>query len=243
MIWQLTIIVFCSTNSRCGGGVTEQCMWQSRGLKSQNSQVCQKPFFGILWCIMFWSETSIHCAVTAIQTPRGGDANLLDVMNNYRAVIEASNCDAPLSRVVYIYVYHHHHHHTMQVTMCAYSFVHTLVNALVLQGKTSPAQVAVEDNHHECKCSIFASWWKEKHHQRKLHSVKTILGASIGVGCSNEMQVAQGHDLGGALLQAAFGCCIPLLYLRPRWSRHCATCTGAVFPWSTSAFTNACTKE
>ena len=40
---------------------------------------------------------------------------------------------------------------------CAYSFLHTLVNALVLQGKIPPAQVAVGDDHHECKCSICAS--------------------------------------------------------------------------------------
>ena len=74
--------------------------------------------------------------------------------------------------------------------MCAYSFVRTLVNALVLQGKTPPAQVAAGDDDHDCKWSIFASWWKEKHHQRKLHSVNTILGTSIGAGCSNQMQVA-----------------------------------------------------
>ena len=78
--------------------------------------------------------------------------------------------------------------------MCAYSFVRT-VNALVLQGKTPPAQVAAGDDDHDCKWSIFASWWKEKHHQRKLRSVKTILGTSIGAGCSNQMQVAQGQDL------------------------------------------------
>ena len=34
-----------------------------------------------------------------------------------------------------------------------------------------------------------------KHHQRKLHSVKTILGTSIGAGCSNQIQLAQGHHL------------------------------------------------
>ena len=79
--------------------------------------------------------------------------------------------------------------------MCAYSFVRTLVNALVLQGKTPPAQVAAGDDDHDCKWSIFASWWKEKHHQHKLRSVKTILGTSIGAGCSNQMQVAQGQDL------------------------------------------------
>ena len=69
-------------------------------------------------------------------------------------------------------------------------------------------------------------------HQRKLHSDKTILGTSIGAGCSNQIQVAQGQDLhyGGALVQVAFGCCIPLLYLYPRWSCHCATCAGGVFP-------------
>ena len=77
--------------------------------------------------------------------------------------------------------------------MCAYSFVRTLVNALVLQGKTPPAQVAAGDDHHDCKWSIFASWWKEKYHQRKLHSVNTILVTSIGAGCSNQMQVAQGQ--------------------------------------------------
>ena len=35
--------------------------------------------------------------------------------------------------------------------------------------------------------------------------VKTIVGTSIGTGCSNQMQVAQGQDLhkGGALVQAA----------------------------------------
>ena len=48
---------------------------------------------------------------------------------------------------------------------------------------------------HNFLWNIFASWWKEKHHQRKLHSVKTILGTSIGAGCSNQMQVAQGQDL------------------------------------------------
>ena len=58
--------------------------------------------------------------------------------------------------------------------MCAYSFVCTLVNALVLQGKTPPAQVAAADEDHDCKWSIFPSLWKEKH---------------------NQMQVAQGQDL------------------------------------------------
>ena len=71
----------------------------------------------------------------------------------------------------------------------------TLVNALVNQEKRPPAQVAAGDDSHDCKWSIFASWWKEKHHQRKLHSVKTILGTSIGAGCSNQIQVAQGQDL------------------------------------------------
>ena len=54
--------------------------------------------------------------------------------------------------------------------MCASSFVRTLVNALVLQGKTPPAQVEAGDDDHDCK-------W------------------SIGAGCSNQMQVAQGQDL------------------------------------------------
>ena len=83
--------------------------------------------------------------------------------------------------------------------MCAYSFVHTLVNVLVLQGKTPPAQVAAGDDDHDCKWSIFAGWWMEKHHQRKLHSVKTTLGTSIGAGCSNQMQLAQGHHLNADL--------------------------------------------
>ena len=58
--------------------------------------------------------------------------------------------------------------------MRAYSFVRTLVNALVLQRKTPPAQVAAGDDDHDSKWSIFTSWWKENH-QRKLHSVNTIL--------------------------------------------------------------------
>ena len=70
--------------------------------------------------------------------------------------------------------------------------MHTLVNALVLQGKTPLVQVAAGDDDHDCKWSIFASWWTEKHYQRKLHSVSTILGTSIGAGCSNQMQVAKG---------------------------------------------------
>ena len=87
----------------------------------------------------------------------------------------------------------------MQVAMCAYSFVRTLVNALVLHGKTPPAQVVAGDDDHDCKWSIFASWWKEKHHQCKLHSVNTILGTSIGAECSNQMQLAQGHHLNADL--------------------------------------------
>ena len=46
------------------------------------------------------------------------------------------------------------HHHTVKVAMCAYSFVCTLVNMLVLLEKTPPAEVAVGDDHHECKWSI-----------------------------------------------------------------------------------------
>ena len=92
-------------------------------------------------------------------------------------------------------IIHYNHLHTAQVAVCAYSFMRTLANALVLQGKAPPAQVAAGDDDHYCKWSIFASWWKEKHHQRKLHRVKTILGTSIGAGCSNQMQVAQGQDM------------------------------------------------
>ena len=92
----------------------------------------------------------------------------------------------------------------------------TLVNALVLQGKTPPAQVAAGDDDHDCKWSIFASWWKEKHHQRKLHSVNTILGTSIGAGCSNQMQLAQGHHL---LMQI-----LPLCYLHLVAASRSYTC-------------------
>ena len=87
------------------------------------------------------------------------------------------------------------HVHDRVHAVCAYLFVSTSVNALVLQGKTPPAQVAAGDDDHDCKWSIFASWWKEKHHQHKLHSVKAILGTSIGAGCSNQMQVVQGQNL------------------------------------------------
>ena len=90
---------------------------------------------------------------------------------------------------------------------------------------------------------------------------------SIGAGCSNQIQVTQGQDLhwGGALVQAAFGCCIPLLltcgqdsietvqlalvvfsfhqlvqilHLHSWWSSPAATCAGGVFPQSTSAFSD-----
>ena len=45
-------------------------------------------------------------------------------------------------------------------------------------------------------------------------SANTILGTSIGVGCINQMQLTQGHSLNDlALVQAAFGCCILLLYI------------------------------
>ena len=40
---------------------------------------------------------------------------------------------------------------TVQVAMCTYLLVHTLLNALVLRGKTPPVQVAAGDDHHECK--------------------------------------------------------------------------------------------
>ena len=78
------------------------------------------------------------------------------------------------------------------------------------------AQVAAGDDDHDGKWSIFASWWKEKHHQRKLRSVKTILGTSIGAGCSNQMQVAQGQDLhlGGALVLYIYIIVTPLSVLR-----------------------------
>ena len=57
-------------------------------------------------------------------------------------------------------------------------------------------------------------------HQRKLHSVKTTLGTKIGAGCSKQVQLEQGHHLNAdlVLVLPAFGFCIPLLYLCPRWS-------------------------
>ena len=46
----------------------------------------------------------------------------------------------------------------------------------------------------------------EKHHQRKVQRVKTILGLVVA-GCSNQMQIAQGHVLVtvSTLVQAAIG--------------------------------------
>ena len=46
-------------------------------------------------------------------------------------------------------------------------------------------------------------------------SANTILGTSIGVGCINQMQLAQGHHFNAdlALVQATFGCCILLLFI------------------------------
>ena len=67
-----------------------------------------------------------------------------------------------------------------------------------------------------------------KHHQYNLHSVKTILSTRIGVGSSNQTQLAQGHHLNAdlALALPAFGCCIT--YSCPGWYWHCATCNGSV---------------
>ena len=71
--------------------------------------------------------------------------------------------NASVNEDTYIYNHHHHlqeynhkchHHHTVKVAMCAYSFVCTLVNVLVLLEKTPPAEVAMGDDHHECKWSI-----------------------------------------------------------------------------------------
>ena len=36
------------------------------------------------------------------------------------------------------------------------------------------------------------------------------------------------RSAGGALMQAAFGCCILLLYVCPRWSGHCGGFLGAL---------------
>ena len=55
--------------------------------------------------------------------------------------------------VWYIYSGYYNHYHTVQVAMCAYSFVCTLVNALVLQGK--------------------------KKHQRKLQVITTMSASGV----------------------------------------------------------------
>ena len=66
------------------------------------------------------------------------------------------------------------------------------------------------------------------------------IGAIIYCMYSNQMQLAQGHHLNAdlALVLPAFGCCIPLLYLCPRWTWHCATCDGGVFLSPISEFEN-----
>ena len=66
------------------------------------------------------------------------------------------NCRRFFDIIYNMYIYYHNHH-TVQVAICAYSFVCTLVNVLVLQGKPPPAQVAAGDDDHVCKYSIFAS--------------------------------------------------------------------------------------
>ena len=73
-----------------------------------------------------------------------------------------------------------HHHHTVQVAMCAYSFVCMLVN------------VYSKEKCHQCKLQqamttmsasgvVLLVDERKNHHQYKLHSVKTILGTSIEV--------------------------------------------------------------
>ena len=89
---------------------------------------------------------------------------------------------------IYISIYHHH---TVQVPICA------LVNALVLWGKTPPAQVAIRSTR-----ARFALRW---------------------CPCASGIWL---------LHPAPRDLC-------PRWSWHCATCTGGVFPQSTNAYTNA----
>ena len=76
-------------------------------------------------------------------------------------------------RILFICIYVCILNHTMQVAMCAYLFVRTLVNALVLQGKTSSAQVAAGDNDHDCKWSIFASWWKDRSEMQQSNAGST----------------------------------------------------------------------
>ena len=107
---------------------------------------------------------------------------------------------------------YNHHHHPVQVATRVYSFVCT---SLMLQGKTLLAQVAVGDDHHECRWRICTSWWKGKTPPAQVAQCQDHLGHKpIGVGCSNQMQVAQGLAR-SALRWCPCASCIWLLHPVP----------------------------
>ena len=58
-------------------------------------------------------------------------------------------------------------------------------------------QVAVDDDHHDAS-SVFALIDGMKNNTSTSFTV-TILGTSIGVGCSNQTQLAQGHHINADL--------------------------------------------
>ena len=100
-----------------------------------------------------------------------------------------------------IWKYNHHHDikiqpppHSASCNVCLFVCAHI-----------SKCGSAPRKNTTSASCS---EWWRlwlqveyfrylveGKHHQRKLHSVNTILGTSIGTGCSNQMQLAQRDHL------------------------------------------------
>ena len=137
---------------------------------------------------------------------------------------------------IYIYIYHH----TVQVAMCAYSFVRTLVNVLVLQGKTPPAQVAAGDDDHDCKWSIFAGSTRARSALRwcpcasciwLLHPAPILVPKMVLTLCNLRWWCFSFHQLA------------KILHLQSWSSSPAATCAGGVFPWSTSTFTNVRTNE
>ena len=99
----------------------------------------------------------------------------------------------------------------MQVAICAYLFVCTLVNVLVLKGK-----------HHQCKLQWTMTTMSAGRVSAPVDGRKTppaqvaqcqdhlALDTSIGKGCSNQMQLAQGNHLNSdlALVLPAIDCCI-----------------------------------
>ena len=65
---------------------------------------------------------------------------------------------------------------------------------LVLQGRSPPAQVAACDDHHECKFGVFSQVDGRKTPPAQVVQCQDHLGHKyIVAGCSNKMQLAQGH--------------------------------------------------